>query len=113
MNVSSLEQNILIAGLIGLVVEGAVLLYQVLSASDSRMYAKVLRDQYGASIERLINVGSVEWHDRGPLQFIRLRPKGRLSPLSKRDLMQAFEDQTSGWFRRTFDVLQTEAALEE
>jgi hypothetical protein len=106
-------QGVLAAAALGLVVEGVVLLYQLVSASDSRMYAKVLRDQYGAWVERLTGVGPVEWHERGPFQFVRLRPRGRLLPLSKPDLMRAFEDQTSGWFRRTLDMLRTEAALEE
>jgi hypothetical protein len=113
MALAELIQGLLTALAVGLLAEGVVLVYQLATASDSRIYAKVLRDQYGAWVEKLLDVGAVEWHSRGPMQFIRLRPVGRLNPLSKDELTRAFEAQTSGWLRRALEVLRTEATLEQ
>lgn len=94
------------------IVECICILYRLATASDSRLYVRVLRDTYGPWIESITVPGAVRWHERGPFQFLRWRPRGRLSLLSKNEIICALEEQTAGWFRRTFQVLRIEAAVQ-
>jgi hypothetical protein len=88
-------------------------LYKQLSSSKSRTYSSTLLDFFGPAAQQLLDAGTTSRvMIRGPFQFLRLQPKGRLLPLEKETLLGALERAAPPWHRLTQSALETEAKLQ-
>ena len=87
--------------------------YKYLTSSKSRSYLKVLVDFLGPFAYQLIRPGTLpELQSRGPLQWLRRRPSGRLQPLDRNDLASALERAAAPWIRRGLEALRLEAEIQ-
>lgn len=86
--------------------------YKQLSSSKSRSYVNTLVDFFGPHVYGLLQPGALpELQLRGPFQWLRTRPTGRLQPMQLPDLIAALERTAAPWVRRTLDALRFEAML--
>ena len=86
--------------------------YKSLTSSKSKTYVKALLDFLGPHAAELLKPGSItELQVRGPFQFLRRRPTGRLQPMERPELMAALERTSAPWIRRTLDALHLDAEL--
>jgi hypothetical protein len=89
-------------------------LYKQLTSSKSRAYSTALIDFAGPFAALLLEPDvAPDLTIRGPFQFRRLQPQGRLQPLEKASLIGAFERTQPTWFRLTQQALRFEEALQQ
>ena len=87
-------------------------LYKLLTSSKSRAYAAALTDFAGPFARQLLESNiAPELTVRGPFQFRRRQPLGRLLPLKKETLVTALERTAPMWYRLTREALELEAQL--
>jgi hypothetical protein len=115
--VSSLMTTLL--GLAGMFLGLAVLVqvvqevYKYLTDSKSRAYVIALKDFLGPWAGHVVRAGSFpDMRVRGPFQWKRLRPAGRLLPLGKEELIRELEQTAPPWVYRTLDALKHEEKLQ-
>src|SRR6266516_2698378 len=88
-------------------------LYKQLTSSKSRAYSAALIDFAGPFAAQLLQPDvAPDLTIRGPFQFRRLRPQGRLQPLEKESLVSALERTQPTWYRLTRQALEFEEALQ-
>ena len=88
-------------------------IYKHLTSSKSRAFNQVLRDFLGPWIAQLYRPGVIpDLVVRGPFQFFRRRPGGRLLPLSKDDLIKALERTAPDWHRQALKYLRMKVKLQ-
>jgi hypothetical protein len=88
--------------------------YKYVTSSQASAYAKSLEDYLGPYARYLLQSGSLpDLKVRGPFQFRKIRPHGKLLPLGQSDLVEALERTIPPWHQRALQVLRLEARLEE
>ena len=88
--------------------------YKYMTASRSRAYKNALIDFLGPHAEQLFSPGAIpDLQVRGPFQLIRRRPKGRLAPMDKDDLLVALERTAAPWLQRAISALKLEASIQK
>jgi hypothetical protein len=84
--------------------------YKYLTSSKERAYRKALEDFLGPWVRRALDSGALlDLQVRGPLQFLRVRPRGALAPMSKQDLLLALERTLPRWTKKALDCLEQAA----
>jgi hypothetical protein len=88
-------------------------LYKYVTSSKSRAYSIAILDFLGPIAKQIVEPGvSSSLMIRGPFQFRRLQPRGRLLPLNKETLVAAVERTGAAWHRMTRGALETEVKLQ-
>ena len=88
-------------------------MWKHLLSTRAAVYTKVLHDFLGPAALLLAEPGVLtDLKSRGPFQFLRLRPQGKLLPLGREDLIEGLERTTSVWMRRALRALRAEVALQ-
>jgi hypothetical protein len=88
-------------------------IYKYLTSSKPRAYNQLLRDFLGPWIAQLYRPGVIpDLVVRGPLQFFRRRPRGRLLPLGKENLIKALERTAPDWHQQALKYLRMEVKLQ-
>jgi hypothetical protein len=88
-------------------------LWKYLTSSRSVSYRKTLIDFLGPHAEHLFHPGVIpDLQVRGPFQFLRRRPTGRLQPMDKDDLVVALERTAAPWVQRALAALRLETSLQ-
>lgn len=89
-------------------------LYKYLTSSRSVAYRKTLIDFLGPHAEQLFRPGVIpDLQVRGPFQFLRRRPTGKLQPMDKDDLLVSLERTAAPWIQRALSTLRLEASLQK
>lgn len=87
--------------------------YKYVTSSKARSYRNALVDFLGPFANRLFDPGVMpEIQVRGPFQFLRRRPTGRLQPLEKDELIASLERTAAPRVRRALDALRFEASIQ-
>ncbi|MGQ0703941.1 MAG: hypothetical protein ACT4PM_12480 [Gemmatimonadales bacterium] len=87
--------------------------YKYLTSSRSRSYERVLVDFLGPHALHLKRLGSLpDLQARGPFQFLRRRPTGRLQPMDRETLIAALERTAAPWIQRALRALHLEAGIQ-
>jgi hypothetical protein len=87
--------------------------YKFLTSSKSRAYTIVLRDFLGPWANELLRPGVFpDPKVRGPFQWVRLSPKGKMLPMKKGDLVSAMESTLPLWVQRVLSQLNVEAGIQ-
>ncbi|MEP0775082.1 MAG: hypothetical protein HRF46_12045 [Acidobacteriota bacterium] len=84
-----------------------------LCSTKAAVYQRVIRDAVGplwSLVER--SHGAVRLHVRGPSQFIRLGPRGKLLPLDLPSLTDTLEGAAPTWVQRTLARLREETVFQ-
>ncbi|UCE24143.1 MAG: hypothetical protein JSU74_12745 [Candidatus Zixiibacteriota bacterium] len=85
-------------------------MYKYFTSSRSRLYVNVLRDHLGDIVELLASKPEFAYlRTRGPFQFLRARPAGRLMPLEAEELRVAVERTAPELVQRTSEQLRRES----
>lgn len=88
--------------------------YKYLTSSRSRSYERVLVDFLGPHALQLKRLGCLpDLQARGPFQFLRRRPTGRLEPMDRETLIVALERTAAPWIQRALQALQLEVASQQ
>lgn len=88
-------------------------LYKYLTSSKSQSYLMVLVDFLGPHAYQLLRPGTFpELQIRGPFQWLRRRPTGRLQPMDKPDLVAALERTAAPWVQRALGAIRLEASTQ-
>ena len=88
-------------------------IWKHLLSTRARVYTKVLEDFLGPVARQLAGPGVLtDLKSRGPFQFLRLSPQGKLLPLGRDDLVEGLEQTTSSWLRRALRALRAEVAVQ-
>ena len=82
--------------------------YKYITSSKSKAYSKALSDFLGPWAIQLLR-GNFGLMARGPFQWKRLRPKGILLPLDKKQLINGLEKTSPHWVNKTNTLLKQEA----
>ena len=82
--------------------------YKYIRSSKSKAYSKALTDFLGPWAVQLQR-GNFGLKARGPFQWKRLRPKGILLPLDKKQLINGLEKTSPYWVNKTNTLLKQEA----
>lgn len=87
--------------------------YKYLSSSKSAAYTQALIDFLGPWGQGLLRSGGLpDMRVRGPFQFRRLGPSGKLLPLDKTQLVSGLERTLPPWVSRALEFLNAEQALQ-
>ncbi len=87
--------------------------YKYLSSSKERAYTNALLDFLGPWASQILQPGKVmRLQIRGPMQWFRFRPKQRLLPMKRDELISALETTAPTWVRRTLEHLELEAGFQ-
>jgi len=88
-------------------------LYKYLTSSKSRAYAIVLKDFLGPWAEELLRPGIFpDPTVRGPFKWVRIRPRGKILPMNKGDLVAAMESTAPQWVQRVLSQLNLESEMQ-
>lgn len=82
--------------------------YKYIRSSKSKAYSNALTDFLGPWAVQLMR-GNFGLMARGPFQWKRLRPKGKLLPLNKEQLINGLEKTSPYWVNKTNTLLKKEA----
>jgi len=88
--------------------------YKYLTSSKARTYEKALADFTGPWVQQILRPGALtDLKVRGPLQMFKVRPAGKLLPMTKEELVKAAERTAPIWVRRTLEQLDLERKLQQ
>jgi hypothetical protein len=88
-------------------------MWKQLLSTRAGVYTKVLEDFLGPVARQLSQPGVLtDLKSRGPFQFLRLRPQGKLLPLGQADLIEGLEQTTAAWLQRALRALRAEVAVQ-
>lgn len=88
-------------------------LYKYLTSSRARSYKNTLVDFLGPHAQQLFQPGVMpDLQVRGPFQFLRRRPTGRLQPMDRDDLVHALERTAAPWVHGALNALRFEVGIQ-
>jgi len=88
--------------------------YKYLTSSKARSYEQALVDFLGPHASKLKRPGTLpDLLTRGPFEFLRRRPTGRLQPMDKDTLVTALERTAAPWIQRAVTALRLETEIQK
>lgn len=88
--------------------------YKFLTSSKARSYEQALVDFLGPHALKLKRPGALpDLLTRGPFEFLRRRPTGRLQPMDQDTLVTALERTAAPWIQRAVTALRLEAQIQK
>ncbi len=88
--------------------------YKFLTSSKARSFERVLVDFLGPHALQLKRPGNLpDLQTRGPFQFLRRRPTGRLQPMDETTLVNALERAAAPWITRAVEAVHLEVEIQK